>query len=113
MRDLQQSMDSDPLAKFTFDFFVYHLVKQMSALVGCLGGIDVVVFTAGIGENSAVLREHVCAGLEYLGIELDAAANTGNASVISSVHSRVQVCVLPTNEELVIARHACMVAQRT
>lgn len=86
--------------------YVRRIVREIGALVAVLGGLDLLVFTAGIGEHNAVVRERVCAGLAYLGIALDADANARNALCISSSASRVPVAVEPTNEEWMAARHA-------
>jgi acetate kinase len=103
MRDLIDS--SDPNAKLAVDFFVYRVAKELGALTASLGGIDALVFTAGIGENSAEVRRRICEASAWLGIELDAEANQARRSKISGDRSRVSVWVIPTNEELVIARH--------
>ena len=79
--------------------------KFLGGLVAALGGLDTLVFTAGIGERSAVIRARICDGLEYLGLELDAARNAAHAPIISSDASRVVVRVIPTDEDLMIARH--------
>jgi acetate kinase len=70
-----------------------------------LGGLDALVFTGGIGEHAAPIRRRICAGLEHLGVELDAAANEAGAAVISSARGAVTVRVVPTDEDLMIARH--------
>jgi acetate kinase len=70
-----------------------------------MDGLDTLIFTAGIGERSAVIRSRICAGLTYLGIELDAGRNAAHAPVISTTTSRVVVRVVPTDEDLIIARH--------
>jgi acetate kinase len=80
-------------------------VKQIGALAGALGGIDALVFTAGIGERSAEIRRRICAGASWLGVELDEAANDGHGPRISTAAARVSTWVIPTNEELMIARH--------
>jgi acetate kinase len=103
MRDLLGS--PDPAARLAVDYFVYRAAKEIGALTAVLGGIDGLVFTAGIGENSAEVRRRICAASAWLGIELDAGANEARATRISRPDSRVAVCVIPTNEELVIARH--------
>jgi acetate kinase len=87
------------------DYFVYRAAKEIGALTAVLGGIDALVFTAGIGENSAEIRQRICEASAWLGIELDQAANTERQSKISTSRSKVSVWVIPTNEELMIARH--------
>jgi acetate kinase len=103
MRALQGS--SDPNAKAAIDLFIYRIGREMGSLAAALGGLDAVVFTAGIGENSAVLRERVCRDAAWLGVELDPAANHAGGPRISAKGSRVSAWAIPTNEELMIARH--------
>ena len=79
--------------------------SSLKFLAAALGGLDAVVFTAGIGENSAALRERVCRDARWLGIELDAAANAAGGPRVSTRVSSVSVWVIPTNKELMIARH--------
>ncbi|MDE1884409.1 MAG: acetate/propionate family kinase [Xanthomonadaceae bacterium] len=86
--------------------YVHRIVREIGALAATLGGLDLLAFSAGIGENRAEIRERVCAGLRFLGVELDAAANAANAPVISSAASTVLVAVEPTNEEWIAARAA-------
>jgi acetate kinase len=103
MRDLLGS--SEPAARLAVDYFVYRAAKEIGALAAVLGGIDGLVFTAGIGENSAEIRSRICEASAWLGIELDADANRSRGPRISRANSRVSAWVIPTNEELVIARH--------
>ncbi len=103
MRELQTS--DDPRAKLAFDYFVYAIVKYAGAYASALGGLDALVFTAGIGENSAPVRAAVCEKLKWLGISLDEAQNKKNGPRISTPGSGVSVWVIPTNEELMIAQH--------
>jgi acetate kinase len=95
----------EPGAQLAVDYFVYQATKQIGALAGVLGGIDALVFTAGIGENSPQIRQRICEASAWLGIELDERANRGNGPRITSVGSQVSAWVVPTNEELIIARH--------
>jgi acetate kinase len=108
MREIEQAMGKgDSSAALAFEMYEYRLRKYIGAYAAALNGLDVLVFTAGIGENSATLRGAVCRNLTYLGIELDEQANGQRSDVeraISTPGSRVQVLVIPTNEELVIAR---------
>jgi acetate kinase len=104
MRVLLES--SDPRATLAVDYFVYRAAKEIGALAAVLGGIDGLVFCAGIGENSAEIRRRICEASEWLSIELDPSANARHGPRISSAGSRVSVRVIPTNEELMIARHA-------
>ncbi|MGA7327759.1 MAG: acetate/propionate family kinase [Rhodomicrobium sp.] len=103
MRDIENN--EDPKAKLAFDYFVYSIVKYAGAYASVLGGLDALVFTAGIGENSARVRSAVCEKLGWLGVEFDQAANKKNGPRISSKDSNVSVWVIPTNEELMIATH--------
>jgi acetate kinase len=103
MRDLLGS--SEPAATLAVDYFVYRAAKEIGALAAVLGGVDALVFTAGIGENSPEIRKRICEASAWLGIELDADANAKRASRISTSASRVSAWMIPTNEELMIARH--------
>jgi acetate kinase len=103
MRDLESR--SDPEARLAIDYFVYRAAKEIGALTAVLGGIDGLVFTAGIGENSAGIRKRICNVSAWLGIELDESANANHQTTISTTRSKVSVRVIPTNEELMIARH--------
>jgi acetate kinase len=103
MRNLLGS--SEPAAQLAVDYFVYRAAKEISALAAVLGGVDGVVFTAGVGENSAEIRQRICAASAWMGIELDEEANRNKTTRISSSQSKVSVWVIPTNEELMIARH--------
>jgi acetate kinase len=103
MRDLLGR--SEPAARLAVDYFVYQAAKEIGALAAVLGGLDGLVFTAGIGENSAEIRSRICEASAWLGIEIDAEANQARKTRISTPGSRVSVRVIPTNEELVIARH--------
>jgi acetate kinase len=103
MRTLLAS--DDPAAKSAVDLYVYRIGRELGSLAAALGGLDAVVFTAGIGENSAPLRERVCRDASWLGVELDASTNSTGGPRISSAASRVSVWAIPTDEELMIARH--------
>jgi acetate kinase len=103
MRDLEAS--NEPAAKEAIELFVYHIGKHLGALTSALGGIDALVFTAGIGENSAAIRETVCRQAEWLGVELDADANREGGPRITTADSLVSAWVIPTNEEQMIALH--------
>jgi acetate kinase len=87
------------------DLFVYRITRELGSLAAALGGLDALVFTAGIGEHAAPVRARVCEGAAWLGIRLDAAANLAGGPRISTADSPVSVWVVPTNEELMIARH--------
>jgi acetate kinase len=103
MRDLLAS--EAPEAKLAIDYFVYSATKQIGALAAVLGGVEGLVFTAGIGERSAEIRARICAQAAWLGLELDPRANQEHGPRISTAASRVSAWVVPTNEELMIARH--------
>ena len=103
MRDLLGR--SEPEARLAVDYFVYRVAKEIGALTAVLGGLDGLVFTAGIGENSPEIRQRICTASAWLGIEVDEAANASRETKISTTRSAVPVLVIPTNEELMIARH--------
>ena len=103
MRDLLGR--NEPAARLAVDYFVYRAAKEIGALAAVLGGLDGLVFTAGIGENSAEIRRRICHASSWLGVELDEEANEGKGPQLSRATSRVSVWVIPTNEELIIARN--------
>jgi acetate kinase len=103
MRTLLQS--SAPAAIEAVDLFVYRIVRETGSMAAAAGGIDALVFTAGIGEHAWQIRSAVCSRLGHLGIELDEAANRAGGPRISSARSATAVLVIPTDEELMIARH--------
>jgi acetate kinase len=103
VRDLEES--KDPRAAFALDHFVYRIGLHAGMLAAALGGLDAFVFTAGIGENSVSLRARIAEKLDWLGAKLDANANAARALRISTSDSRIGLYVIPTNEELMIARH--------
>jgi len=103
MRTLLAS--ADPRAKTAIDLYVYRIGRELGSLAAALGGLDAIVFTAGIGEHAAAIREHVCNDARWLGVELDPEANAKGGPGISTSASRVSAWVVPTNEELMIARH--------
>ena len=105
-RDLIAHEGDTPRAQAALALYVRRIVREIGALVAVLGGLDFLVFTAGIGEHNAVLRERIVGGLGFLGANLDDEANQAHAAVISSSASRIRVAVEPTNEEWVAARHA-------
>jgi acetate kinase len=107
MRELEAS--NEPAARLAIDYFVYQAAKEIGALAAVLGGVDALVFTAGIGEHSAAIRKRICTASAWLGIELDDAANAKKGPCISSARSRATAWVIPTNEELMIARHTASV----
>ena len=103
MRTLQES--KDPRAAAAIDLFAYRIGRELGSLAAALEGADAIVFTAGIGENSGSLRTRVCRDASWLGVDLDEAANGRHGPRITTASSRVSAWVIPTNEELMIARH--------
>ena len=96
---------SSPHAQEAIDLFIYRIRCELGAMAAALGGVDGIVFSAGIGENSALVRQRVCQDAAWLGLKLDAQANAQGGSCISSADSDVAAWVVPTDEELMIARH--------
>ena len=106
MRTLEAS--DDPRARIAIGLMVYRIGRELGSLAAALGGLDALVFSGGIGENSVALRAAVCRDAAWLGVQLDAAANDANprgVARISAAGSKVAVWVVPANEELMIARH--------
>ena len=103
MRDLLGRSDAD--ARLAVDYFVYRVAKEIGALAAVLGGVDGLIFTAGIGENSAEIRRRICEASRWLGVELDEAANAAQGPRLSKPNSKVSAWMIPTNEELMISRH--------
>ncbi|MGF1658616.1 MAG: acetate/propionate family kinase [Rubrimonas sp.] len=104
MRALEAS--DTPEAAQAIDYFVFRIRRELGALAAVLGGLDALVFCGGIGENARRIRERICEGMGWIGLEIDHAANAANATVISAELSRVRALVIPTDEEIVIARAA-------
>src|SRR5262245_6320587 len=105
MKTLLDRRDRESRADEAVELFCYQLRKHIGAMAAVLGGLDTLVFTGGIGEHAAPVRWEACAGLRYLGIVLDARRNTAHAEIISAPESACMVRVIPTNEDLMIARH--------
>ncbi|HEY7062748.1 MAG TPA: acetate/propionate family kinase [Chloroflexota bacterium] len=105
MQDLLAREATDPRAAEAVALFCYQARKFAGALTAALGGLDTLVFTAGMGEHAPAIRARICDGLQYLGLALDAERNAAHAPIISSDASRVVVRVIPTDEDLMIARH--------
>ena len=105
MRDLLGKEPNDPRAADAIALFCYLARKSVGALAAVLGGLDTLIFTAGIGEHAAPVRERICQGLEFLGLELDAERNARHAPTISREGTGVVVRVMKTDEDLMIARH--------
>ena len=110
MRELLASRERE--AREAVDLFCYRLVRETGALAAALGGLDALVFTGGIGEHAAPVRERACRALGWLGLDFDAEANAADATLISRPGSRVAALVLPTNEEWMIARHTAAAVER-
>ena len=106
MRTLLEKAKQDPHAAEAVDSFCYRAKKYVGAYAAALGGLDALVFTGGIGERAAAIRERICSGLDFLGIRLDGKQNEANAPIISATESRVNVRVIQTNEDLMIVQHA-------
>ena len=105
MRTLLETMSQDERAAAAVDLFCYRAKKYIGAYAAVLGGLDVLVFAGGIGENAPVVRKQICDGLDFLGIRLDQSSNEADAGVISPSESGVRVRVIKTNEDLMIVRH--------
>jgi acetate kinase len=103
MRTLLAS--EDPRARFAVELFVYRIARELGSLAAALGGLDALVFTGGIGERAGTIRERVCRRAAWLGVDLDPAANDADGPRIGAASGRVSAWVIPTDEELMIARH--------
>jgi len=108
MREIEDgAFEGNPVARLTLDIYEYRIAKYIGAYVAAMNGVDAIVFTAGVGENSPILREEICENyLGYLGVKIDKEKNNvkGKETIISTPDSKVAILVVPTNEELVIAR---------
>lgn len=105
MEKLLQQERSDLRAEQAIKLFCYHAKKQIAALAATLGGLDIIVFTGGIGEHASTLREKICEDLEWMGVQIDNQLNERSERIISEYNSKVIVKVIPANEEIVIAGH--------
>ncbi len=103
MRILLES--NEPGARLSIDYFIYRIAKEIGALTAVLGGLDALVFTAGVGENSSLIRQKICKACEWLGVQLDQAANDKKELCITTKQSKISAWVVPTDEELMIAKH--------
>jgi acetate kinase len=111
--DMRELLASDvPSARLAIDVFVYRACRELGSLAAALGGLDAIVFTAGIGENQPEIRARIALGARWLGVELDEQANRSNRQRISAGGSKVAAYVVPTDEELMIARHVAAVLSR-
>ena len=106
MQTLLNLRGDDPHARQAIDIFAYHARKAIGSLMAALGGLDRLIFTGGIGEHAATVRWAICQPLRALGLEMDPVANEGPGPHISVPHSPVDILVIPTNEDLMIARHS-------
>ena len=108
MRDIENAaQEGNERAQLALKMYDYRIKKYIGAYAAALGGVDVVVFTAGVGENQTGTRAQACKGLEFMGIKIDEAKNAtihGEEAIISTPDSKVKVVVVPTDEEIVIAR---------
>jgi len=105
-QDMRTLSESDaPEAKQAIEYFVFRIRRELGAMAAVLGGVDTLVFTGGIGENSALVRDQVCADQDWLGLAIDTDKNAAREEDISAAGSRVRTLVIPTNEEEMIRRH--------
>jgi len=114
MRDIEDTMANDERAKLAFEMYEYRLRKYIGSYVAVMNGVDVIIFTAGVGENSNILRKAVIDNLGYLGVEIDEEVNNTRSKQvrrISTSNSKVEVLVVPTNEELMIARDTLRIVE--
>jgi acetate kinase len=106
---LLEAEPSNPRARDALALYVRRIIREIGALTAVLGGLDMLAFTAGVGERSAVLRARICEALGWLGAEIDDEANRAGAATISTAGSRIRLAVEPTNEEWIAASHAVRV----
>ena len=115
MRDVENAAkEGNDRAQLALDMYFYRIKKYIGAYAAAMGGVDIIVFTAGVGENQVGMREAVCGGLEFLGVKFDKEKNNvrGEEAVISADDSKVTVCVIPTDEELMIASDTMALVQK-
>ena len=115
MRDLESAAKAgNPRAVLAENMYFYRIKKYIGAYAAALGGVDIIVFTGGVGENQASCRAAACEGLEFMGVQIDAEKNKvrGEEIVISSEESKVKVVVIPTDEELMIASDTMAILQK-
>lgn len=115
MREVEAAAaDGNSRARLALDMYCYRIKKYIGAYAAAMGGVDIIVWTAGVGENQTDMREDSCKGLEFLGIKIDHEANNtqGKEAVISAPDSKVTVCVIPTDEELMIAKDTMALLQK-
>ena len=107
MREVESAAaEGNERAQLALKMYNYRIKKYIGAYAAAMGGVDIIVWTAGVGENQCGTRLEACSGLEFLGVEMDAEANKvrGEEAIISTPNSKVTVCVIPTDEELMIAK---------
>jgi len=109
VRELIKKIDSDIRAAQAIELFCYQAKKWIGSFAAVLGGLDTLIFSGGIGQNAPTIRQRICIGLQFLGIEMEETRNMKNQMIISSDTSKVTVLVINTNEELMIARLVCRV----
>ena len=112
MRDLLAARPTDPRAADAVDLFCYQAKKHLCALASTLAGLDTLIFAGGIGEHAPEVRAAICNGLDFLGLKLDPSKNTQAGDIISDNQSRVTIRIIPTDEEIVIARIVRSILQR-
>jgi len=104
--DMQTLLDSTrPQAAEAVDYFCYRVSREIGSLAAVLAGLDVLVFTGGIGEHAALVRRQICEAASWLGVAIDIEANQASARDITASHSKIAVFVIPTDEEFMIAQH--------
>ena len=112
--DMRKLLASDnPHAAEAIDMFVYRVAREVGSMTAAAGGLDMLVFTGGIGEHSSIIRERICQQLTWLGIHMDQSANNAGSPKISKNDSPISVWVIPANEELDIAKHTYEIAQKS
>ncbi len=112
MKDLIEKRKENEKAADAIDLFCYTAKKYLGSLISILGGLDTLIFTGGIGENSSYIRKHICSQLNFLELKLDQKLNDKNEKIISAKSSKVKVRVIKTNEELMLARHTARLIKK-
>lgn len=115
MREVEAAAaEGNKRARLALEMYTYRIKKYIGAYAAAMGGVDIIVWTAGVGENQTDIRENSCKGLEFLGIKIDSEANNtrGEEAIISAPDSKVTVCVIPTDEELMIAKDTMALLQK-
>ena len=115
MREIESAAnEGNERAKLALNMYNYRIKKYIGAYAAAMGGVDIIVWTAGVGENQVGTRLEACSGLEFLGVKMDAEANKvrGEEAIISTPDSKVTVCVIPTDEELMIAKDTMALLQK-